>query len=149
MSRASDPNSSAADKTVVLDTVQRRGVSAFNQEISDLVGQVGSRGGPGRPELLPAAPSPATILPSCAPEEIGQLKERQALVLADNGKPIIAHLARCIDGKAGRRLKSGPGLEAVVTWLNHEYVWDAAGVTPPCWPQHCHLLHKIAVLAVL
>ena len=79
---------------------------------------------------MPAAPSPATILPSCAPEEIGQLKERQALVLADNGKPIIAHLARCIDGKAGRRLKSGPGLEAVVTWLNHEYVWDAAGVIP-------------------
>jgi hypothetical protein len=38
------------------------------------------------------------------PEEIRQLPERQALVLADNGKPIIARLARCIDGKAGRRL---------------------------------------------
>jgi type IV secretion system protein VirD4 len=38
------------------------------------------------------------------PEEIRQLPERQALVLAENGKPIIARLARCIDGKAGRRL---------------------------------------------
>jgi type IV secretion system protein VirD4 len=38
------------------------------------------------------------------PEEIRQLEERQALVLAENGKPIIARLARCVDGKAGRRL---------------------------------------------
>jgi hypothetical protein len=38
-------------------------------------------------------------------------------------------------------------LEAVVTWLNHEYVWDVAEVIPPCWPQHPHLVHEIAVLA--
>jgi hypothetical protein len=25
-------------------------------------------------------------------------------------------------------------LEAVVTRLNHEYVWDVANVIPPCWP---------------
>ena len=39
-------------------------------------------------------------------------------------------------------------LDNVVTWLNHEYVWDpAAGIIPPCWPQHPHLVHEIAVLA--
>jgi hypothetical protein len=38
-------------------------------------------------------------------------------------------------------------LEAVVTWLNHEYVWDVADVIRPCWPQHPHLVHEIAVLA--
>jgi hypothetical protein len=38
-------------------------------------------------------------------------------------------------------------LEALVTWLNHEYVWDVADVIPPCWPQHPHLVHEIAVLA--
>jgi hypothetical protein len=38
-------------------------------------------------------------------------------------------------------------LEAVVTWLNREYVWDVADVIPPCWPQHPHLVHEIAVLA--
>ena len=38
-------------------------------------------------------------------------------------------------------------LEAVVTWLNHEYVWDVADVIPSCWPQHPHLVHEIAVLA--
>jgi type IV secretion system protein VirD4 len=38
------------------------------------------------------------------PEEVRQMQERYALVLAENGKPIIARLARCIDGKAGRRI---------------------------------------------
>ena len=38
-------------------------------------------------------------------------------------------------------------LEAVVTWLNHEYVCDVADVIPPCWPQHPHLVHEVAVLA--
>jgi hypothetical protein len=38
-------------------------------------------------------------------------------------------------------------LEAVATWLNHEYVWDVPDVIPPCWPQHPHLVHEIAVLA--
>jgi hypothetical protein len=38
--------------------------------------------------------------------------------------------------------------EAVVTWFNHEYVWDpAAGMIPPCWPLHPHLVHDIGVLA--
>jgi hypothetical protein len=34
-----------------------------------------------------------------------------------------------------------------VTWLNREYVWDVAYVIPPCWPQHPHLVHELAVLA--
>ena len=37
-------------------------------------------------------------------------------------------------------------LEAVVTWLNREYVWDVTDAIPPCWPQHPHLVHEIAVL---
>lgn len=39
-------------------------------------------------------------------------------------------------------------LDAVVNWFNSEYVWDpTAGMIPPCWPQHPHLVHEIAVLA--
>ena len=40
-------------------------------------------------------------------------------------------------------------LESVVTWLNHEYVWDhtSNGLIPACWPHHPHLVHDIAVLA--
>lgn len=40
-------------------------------------------------------------------------------------------------------------LDKVVTWFNHEYVWDhtGAGLIPACWPRHPHLVHEIAVLA--
>ena len=38
-------------------------------------------------------------------------------------------------------------LEAVVEWVNHEHVWDAAAVIPPCWPHHPHLVRELAVLA--
>jgi hypothetical protein len=38
-------------------------------------------------------------------------------------------------------------LEQVVTWLNHEYVWDIGAMIPSCWPHHPHLVHEIAVLA--
>ena len=36
----------------------------------------------------------------------------------------------------------------VVTWFNHEYVWDPnAGMIPNCWALHPHLIHEIGVLA--
>ena len=38
-------------------------------------------------------------------------------------------------------------LDAVVVWFNHQYTWDPSGIIPPCWPQHPHLVHEIAVLA--
>ena len=38
-------------------------------------------------------------------------------------------------------------LDQVVVWVNHEYLWDPDGTIPPCWPQHPHLVHEIAVLA--
>ena len=40
-------------------------------------------------------------------------------------------------------------LDEVVTWLNHEYTWDAETMVPSCWPKHPHLVHEIAVLADL
>jgi type IV secretion system protein VirD4 len=36
------------------------------------------------------------------------VEEGHALVLAENGKPIIARLTRCIDGKAGPPAPNGP-----------------------------------------
>ena len=45
------------------------------------------------------------------------------------------------------RLELWIWLDAVVTWINHEYVWDAAGYIPTCWPEHPHLVHDLAVLA--
>ena len=38
------------------------------------------------------------------PEEIRQLPERHALIVAENTRPIIAKLHRSIDGHTGRKL---------------------------------------------
>ena len=55
-------------------------------------------------------------------------------------------IATCIDPDLRRDVWEW--YEDVVTWFNHEYVWDpAAGLIPPCWPQHPHLIHDIGVLA--
>jgi type IV secretion system protein VirD4 len=76
----------------------------FNREISDLVGtvriarttwQTGGRGGQS---------SSGEDIPILRPEEIRQLPERHALVVAENTRPILAKLTRCIDGTPGRHL---------------------------------------------
>ena len=76
----------------------------FNQDVSDLLGQVrvarrnwqgGQMGG------LTASGENIAVL---RPEEIRQLPERHALVVAENGRPILARLDRCIDGPHGSRL---------------------------------------------
>jgi hypothetical protein len=40
-------------------------------------------------------------------------------------------------------------LDDVVGWLNEEYVWRTHRVVPPCWPEHPHIVHELAVVAVL
>ena len=42
--------------------------------------------------------------PILRPEEIRLLPERHALVIAENAKPLIAKLTRCLDGRSGREL---------------------------------------------
>ncbi len=78
----------------------------FNRDISELTGTVRvarsgwntARGGRN---------ISADDIPVLRPEEVRQLPERQALVVAENGKPVIAKLHRCIDGRAGRKLLDG------------------------------------------
>jgi len=55
--------------------------------------------------------------------------------------------ATCVDPQL--RAEIWQWLEQVVTWLNHEYVWDADAMIPSCWPHHPHLVHEVAVLADL
>ena len=43
-------------------------------------------------------------VPILRPEEIRQLPERYALVIAENSRPLIAKLRRCVDGREGREL---------------------------------------------
>jgi type IV secretion system protein VirD4 len=80
----------------------------FYREISDLVGTTRitrtsyntGRGGTGRT-------TSGQDTPVLRPEQIRQLPAGQALVIAENARPLIAALARCIDGKAGRALLAG------------------------------------------
>lgn len=81
---------------------------AFNQEISDLVGTVrvtrtSWQSGPFGGQMGGRTTSGEDIA-ILRPEEIRQLPERHALVVAENGKPMIARLNRCIDGKSGAHL---------------------------------------------
>ena len=76
----------------------------FNREVSDLIGtvriarttwQLGSRGG---------RTATGEDMPILRPEEVRQLPDRHALVVAENTPPILARLHRSIDGKHGRIL---------------------------------------------
>lgn len=45
------------------------------------------------------------------------------------------------------RLEIWLWLDAVVSWINHEYTWDPASFIPECWVEHPHVVHDLAVLA--
>ncbi|MEP6648600.1 MAG: hypothetical protein ABJA74_01615 [Lapillicoccus sp.] len=38
-------------------------------------------------------------------------------------------------------------LDDVAAWVNHEFGWGVDRLIPPCWPQHPHIAHELAVLA--
>jgi type IV secretion system protein VirD4 len=86
---------------------------AFNQEISDLVGQTRVSRTSWQTGAMAGRTFSGEDIAIIRPEEIRQLPERHALVIAENGKPIIARLSRCIDGKTGAPLLAGQaGLRA-------------------------------------
>jgi len=77
---------------------------AFNREISDLLGQVRISRTSWQSGQMGGRQISADDISILTPAEVRQLKERHALVLSENGAPIIARLRRCIDGKDGRQL---------------------------------------------
>jgi type IV secretion system protein VirD4 len=77
---------------------------AFNQEISDLVGQTRVSRTNWQTGAMAGRTFSGEDIAIIRPEEIRRLPERHALVIAENGKPIIARLSRCIDGRSGARL---------------------------------------------
>ncbi len=77
---------------------------AFNQEISDLLGPVRVTRQTWQSGMMPGRTTAAEDIPILTGAEVRQLEERHALVVAENGKPMIAKLARAIDGKPGSRL---------------------------------------------
>ena len=84
--------------------------AGFNREISDLLGarritrrnqQHGQHG---------SISTHGEDTPVIRPERLRELPTRTALVVAENGKPIIATLHRAIDGKPGKRLLAQQGV---------------------------------------
>lgn len=82
---------------------------AFNQEISDLLGQVRVARTSRQSGQMAGRQATGEDIAIMTPAEVRQLAERRALVLAENSPPIIADLHRCIDGKDGRRLLAEQG----------------------------------------
>ena len=84
--------------------------SAFNREISDLLGtrritrRNHQHGGHG------SISTHGEDTPVIRPEQLRELPTRTALVVAENGKPILATLHRAIDGKPGKRLLAQQGV---------------------------------------
>lgn len=77
---------------------------AFNQEISDLLGPVRIARTTWQTGQMGGRNTTGEDIPILTGAEVRQLKEDHALVVSENGKPMIAHLTRCIDGRAGRAL---------------------------------------------
>jgi hypothetical protein len=73
-----------------------------------------------------------------SPEEVGELGDARLL-------PRPWEPASCRTPQLREQLWLW--LDAVVTWLITEHVWEVGAAIPACWPQHPHLVHEIAVLA--
>ena len=103
---------------------------AFNQEISDLLGPVRVTRHNWQTGTMSGRTFTADDIPILTGAEVRQLAERQALVVAENGKPMIAKLTRAIDGRAGHELLAN--LSAArhrVETAHHDAVGPAARVT--------------------
>lgn len=77
---------------------------AFNKEVSHLTGTIRVPRSTWQSGRMGGRSVAGEDIPVLRPEHIRELPERQALVIAENGRPIIARLTRCIDGPPGRRL---------------------------------------------
>ena len=76
----------------------------FNREVSDLIGAVRVSRTSWQTGPMTGRTVSGDDIDILRPEEIRRLPERRALVIAENGRPIIARLHRCIDGRGGRTL---------------------------------------------
>ena len=78
--------------------------AAFNQEISDLLGPTRVIRHTWQSGAMAGRSSSSEDIPILTGAEIRQLEERHALVIAENGRPMIAKLRRATDGRSGRQL---------------------------------------------
>ena len=80
---------------------------AFYKEISDLIGSTrvarqSVNDGPGGVSVSRSGEDTPTL----RPEQLRQIPERHALVIAEHAPPILARMTRCLDGADGRALQA-------------------------------------------
>ncbi|MCW2539623.1 MAG: hypothetical protein JWN95_1348 [Frankiales bacterium] len=56
-----------------------------------------------------------------------------------------------VPASCGPRLRTDTyqWLDSVADWLNHDYCWQRDRMIPACWPAHPHIVHELAMLAVM
>lgn len=78
--------------------------TAFNRELSDLIGTKRIHRRNHQHGKNSSFSTHGEDVPVIRPEHLRELPGRSAMVIAENGKPIVAKLLRCIDGRSGRKL---------------------------------------------
>lgn len=92
------------------------------------------------------------VAPVPAPGELVAAVLTEWELIDDGQQPYSVDLPRpwdpatCTDPSL--RAELWAWLEAFVSWVNEECLWDPGDLVPPCWPHHPHLVHELAVLAV-
>ena len=76
----------------------------FNRELADLIGTTRIPRATWQTGSMAGRSMSGDDIDILRPEELRQLPERHALILADNGPPILARLHRSLHGPDGRRL---------------------------------------------
>ena len=104
---------------------------------------VTAAGGDGPGRLAAPVPAPGELVTAVLTEwEL--IDDGQQPYSFDLPRPWEA--AACTD--SALRAELWVWLEAFVSWVNEECLWDPGDLVPPCWPHHPHLVHELAVLAV-
>ena len=115
----------------------------FYREVSDLLGSTRvSRqtvsDGPGGVGTSRAAED----TPILRPEQLRLIAERRAVIVAENGPPILARLRRCIDGTQGRALLAEQAAaRATVTATRHASVDPVRRTAEALAAARAHKLH--------
>lgn len=94
---------------------------------------------------------PGLVRPVAAPGELLAAVHTEWDVIEEGHHPYEVDLPRPWDPASctarSLRQQLWEWLDQFVRWVNEECLWDPGDFIPPCWPQHPHLVHEIAVLA--
>ena len=99
----------------------------FNQELSDLMGDVRVARHSWQSGTMAGRSTQGDDIAVMTGSEIRELDEGTVLILAENAKPIIAKVNRCIAGRSGAHLLADPGHVRQPGYAGRDGVHDPQG----------------------